>query len=114
VCSATPDDAIKGSFQALQSKDADKLVSYCAEGFRAEIKAKMAYAFSLVDQIKISDLEIRRIVYGLLQAGLVEVVRPAGVLIPPMQVPVRPLVSQSNTEEQKSLINRIIRRIRSL
>jgi len=58
VCSATPDDAIKGSFQALQSKDADKLVSYCAEGFREEIRAKMAYAFSLVDQIKISNLEI--------------------------------------------------------
>jgi hypothetical protein len=58
VCSATPEDAIKGSFKALESKDADKLVSYCAEGFREEIKAKMAYAFSLVDQIKISDLEI--------------------------------------------------------
>ncbi len=32
------------------------------------------------------DLEIRRIVYGLLQAGLVEIVRPAGA---PLPVPTR-------------------------
>jgi len=30
-----------------------------------------------------SDMEIRRIVYGLLQAGLVEVVRPEGMPLPP-------------------------------
>ncbi len=35
---------------------------------------------------KMSDLEIRRIVYGLLQAGLVEIVRPEGGLpLPPAQ-----------------------------
>jgi hypothetical protein len=77
-----------------------------------------------------NDLEIRRIVYALLQAGLVEFVRPAGAL------PSRyPNVSQSRTPsaapstpqaqtrqaappkdkaEQKSLINRLISRIRSL
>ena len=64
--------------------------------------------------VRMSDVEIRRIVYGLLQAGLVEVIRPDGVPYPPMPVPMRPLVSQPNTEEQKSLINRIINRIRSL
>jgi hypothetical protein len=64
--------------------------------------------------VKMSELEIRRIVYGLLQAGLVEVVRPEGVPLPPMQAPVRPLVSQVNPEQQRSLINRIIKRIRNL
>jgi predicted DNA-binding transcriptional regulator len=58
---------------------------------------------------KMNDLEIRRVVYGLLQAGLVEIVRPGGV----------PLTNQrmfptTNKEEQKSLVNRLIGRIRSI
>lgn len=59
-----------------------------------------------------SDLEIRRIVYGLLQAGLVELIRP--------KLPAQPVaharlpVPQVNKEEQKSLIYRIIRKIRSI
>jgi len=61
---------------------------------------------------KKNDLEIRRIVYGLLQAGLVEIIRPIGASpIPTVQ---RPVASQGNKEEQKSLINRIIQRIRKL
>ena len=58
VCSASPDDAINGAFKALASKDANKLVSYCAEQYREEVRAKMAYAFSLVDQFKITNLKI--------------------------------------------------------
>lgn len=58
VCSATPEDAIKGSFKALESKDADKLVGYYVEGAREEVASKMGYAFSFVDQFKISNLEI--------------------------------------------------------
>jgi hypothetical protein len=61
---------------------------------------------------KKNDLEIRRIVYGLLQAGLVEIVRPLGA--PPIPVVQRPMAAQGNKEEQKSLINRIIQRIRNL
>jgi hypothetical protein len=59
---------------------------------------------------RLSDLEIRRIVYGLLQAGLIEVIRPAGAPIPisPKTFPT------PNKEEQKSLINKLIGRIRSL
>ncbi|TLN27268.1 DUF4388 domain-containing protein [bacterium] len=58
---------------------------------------------------KMNDLEIRRVVYGLLQAGLVEIVRPGGA----------PLTNQrmfptTNKEEQKSLVNRLINRIRSI
>jgi hypothetical protein len=63
---------------------------------------------------KLTDLEIRRIVYGLLQAGLVEFTRPAGVAPTPQsqgRVPVSPPV---NKDEQRSLINRLISRIRSL
>ncbi len=60
---------------------------------------------------KMNDLEIRRIVYGLLQAGLVEVVRAEG---PQTQVPSVRVFPTDDKEEQKSLVNRLINRIRSL
>jgi hypothetical protein len=59
---------------------------------------------------KMNDLEIRRIVYGLLQAGLVEITRPLNAPIAP---PARVFPTE-NKEEQKSLVNRLINRIRSL
>ena len=59
---------------------------------------------------RLNDLEIRRIVYGLLQAGLVEVVRPAGV---PAPSNARMFPTQDKAE-QKSLINRLIGRIRTM
>jgi hypothetical protein len=63
---------------------------------------------------KLSDLEIRRIVYGLLQAGLVELIRPEG-MPPPKQVQSRfAAMPKKDPEEQKSLVNRLISRIRSL
>lgn len=64
---------------------------------------------------KMSDLEIRRIVYGLLQAGLVQLIRPDGMPPLPPQAPARPVPAQVvSVEEQKSLINRLITRIRSI
>lgn len=57
--------------------------------------------------VKMNDLEIRRVVYGLLQAGLVEIIRPGGA---PLATPSRAFPTQ-NKEEQKSLVNRIIRRL---
>lgn len=64
---------------------------------------------------KMSDLEIRRIVYGLLQAGLVELIRPEGMVpLPPTPAAARPPAPQPSPEEQKSLINRLIMRIRSI
>jgi hypothetical protein len=66
---------------------------------------------------KSSDLEIRRIVYGLLQAGLVELIRPPGAPPPlptPQTQPRTQFTPQPSVEEQKSLINRLITRIRSI
>jgi DNA-binding transcriptional regulator YhcF (GntR family) len=61
---------------------------------------------------KMNDLEIRRIIYSLLQAGLVELIRPVGAALPiqPKRLP----IPQANKEEQTSLVNRLIRKIRSL
>ncbi len=61
--------------------------------------------------VKMNDLDVRRVIYGLLQAGIVEITRPAGVPEPP---PPRQALPVQNKEEQKSLINRLISRIRSL
>jgi hypothetical protein len=60
--------------------------------------------------IKMDDLEVRRIVFGLLQAGLVEIVRPIGQPIKGMAHP----SPKENKEEKKSLVNRLINRIRSI
>lgn len=60
---------------------------------------------------KLNELEFRRIVYSLIQAGLVELIRPEGVAPPAPKIPTLPV---EDSEEQKSLVNRLITRIRSL
>jgi len=59
---------------------------------------------------QLNDLEIRRIVFALLQAGLVELVRPSGAtaVLPQKMFPTKDPV------EQKSLVNRLINKIRSI
>jgi hypothetical protein len=61
---------------------------------------------------KLNDLEIRRIVYGLIQAGLVELMRPEGASATTRESarPTPPV----DKEEQKSLVNRLITRIRAM
>ncbi len=59
--------------------------------------------------VKMNDLEIRRVIYSLLQAGLVELIRPGN--LPPIQAQAFPT---QNKDEQKSLVNRLISRIRSI
>jgi hypothetical protein len=59
---------------------------------------------------KMSDTEIRRIVYGLIQAGLVDLVRPRGMPMPARAPQIQPM----DRQEQESLVNRLIDRIRSL
>jgi hypothetical protein len=56
----------------------------------------------------LNDLEIRRIVYGLIQAGLVEIIRPEGL------PQIRTSIPGETQAEQKSLVNRLINRIRQL
>jgi len=60
---------------------------------------------------KLNEFEFRRIVYSLIQAGLVEIVRPEGIEPPSSKIPSLPVKS---SKEQKSLVNRLITRIRSL
>lgn len=61
---------------------------------------------------KMNDLQIRRIVYGLLQAGLVKLIRPEGALT---QIEgLKTAFPGKDREEQKSLVNRLIERIRSI
>lgn len=64
----------------------------------------------IADTVKMDDLEIRRVVYTLLQAGLVEIVRPGGM---PLKITEKMFPTQ-NPDEQKSLVNRLIHRIRSI
>jgi DNA-binding MarR family transcriptional regulator len=66
----------------------------------------------IANTTKMNDLEIRRIVYGLLQAGLVEMVRVEGAPIPKRGKIAG--VATTDPEEQKSLVNRLINRIRSI
>ncbi len=63
---------------------------------------------------ELSDLEIRQVVYSLVQAGIVEMVRPltSEGTPPPTRLP-EP-IAKGDKEEGKSLIFRIIDRIRSL
>jgi len=61
---------------------------------------------------KMNDLEIRRIVYGLLQAGLVRLVRPEGA--PTRLDGLQSAFPGAKKPEQKALITRLIERIRSI
>lgn len=64
---------------------------------------------------KMGDMEIRRIVYGLVQAGLVEVMRPDGGTPRMTAEKARAMAMPAqNKDEQKSLVNRLITRIRSI
>lgn len=58
----------------------------------------------------LNDLEIRRVVYALLQAGLVEIIRPGGT---PVSLPGK-TYTPAERDEQKTLVNRLIDRIRSI
>lgn len=59
---------------------------------------------------KMNELEIRRVIYGLIQAGIVQLVRVGGEPVSLIQK----MFPTSDREEQKSLVNRLIERIRSI
>jgi hypothetical protein len=59
---------------------------------------------------KINEMEMRRIVYGLIQAGLVQLVRPVGT-----EPPKHPTMFPTpDPVQQRGLINRLIGRIQRL
>ena len=61
---------------------------------------------------KMTEMDIRRVVYSLLQAGLVELIRPDGMerSLPGLEQ----TMAGKSKEEQQNLVNRLIGRIRSL
>lgn len=59
---------------------------------------------------KMNDLQVRRVVYSLLQAGLVDLVRVEGTTLPTGNR----VINKMDTDQQKGLVNRLISRIRSL
>jgi Domain of unknown function (DUF4388) len=64
-----------------------------------------------------TDFQIRKIVYGMLQAGLVELVRPEGVTAPPAKLGAAPGLASARPAApavKRSVVNRIIDRIRQL
>ncbi len=62
-----------------------------------------------------SDFQIRKIVYGLLQAGLVELVRPKRVAVPaPPGAPSRTPITMRRPAVKRNVILRLIDRIRKL
>lgn len=75
---------------------------------------------SIAKANNMSDLDIRRIVYGLLQAGLVELVRPEGMPLraAPVTSAGKKAAAQAATPEGKAaqtgVINKLIARIKSL
>jgi hypothetical protein len=73
---------------------------------------------AIAKQNNLNDFTIRRIVYGLLQAGLVEIVRPDGAPRPAPTGPGRTATQKPVTVEdrraQTGIINKLISRIRSL
>ena len=64
----------------------------------------------IADTTKLDEIEIRRVVYTLLQAGLVEIIRPAGQ---PLPLPGKSLPA-INPAQRRSLVQRLIDRIRSI
>jgi len=71
---------------------------------------------SIAKQNNMSDLDIRRIVYGLLQAGMVEVIRPEGTgwLAPMTSAGRKAAATPVDKTAQAGVVNKLISRIRSL
>jgi hypothetical protein len=57
-----------------------------------------------------SDFQVRKIVYGLLQAGLVELIRPEGVMVPPQRagVPGQVPLTTRQPAVKRSIVKRLI------
>ncbi len=61
-----------------------------------------------------SEFQIRKIVYGMLQAGLVELIVPAGTTAPPSSARASASAPAFSKEEKRSVVTRLIDRIKKL
>jgi len=52
-----PEATVKGMFNAMAAKNADKVGSYCTEDIREDVVSTMEFSFALVDSIKITNLK---------------------------------------------------------
>jgi hypothetical protein len=53
-----PEATVKGMFNAMAAKNADKVGSYCTEDIREDVVSTMKFSFALVDSIKITNLKM--------------------------------------------------------
>ena len=54
---SSPEDTVRGALAAMEAKDAEKMATYFTEDTRDDVEAGMQWAFSLVDEIEISDIK---------------------------------------------------------
>jgi hypothetical protein len=52
-----PEATVKNMFKAMAAKNADKVGSYCTEDIRADVVSSMKAAFTLLDNIKITNMK---------------------------------------------------------
>jgi hypothetical protein len=53
-----PEDAIRGALDAMERLDAEKMATYFAADVRQDVESGMTFAFSLIDDMEISGIEI--------------------------------------------------------
>jgi hypothetical protein len=54
---AGPEDTVRGALKAMEDLDGEKMASYFVEDMREEIEDGMGFFFSMIDEIRISNLE---------------------------------------------------------
>ena len=52
-----PEATVKGMFNAMAAKNADKVGSYCTEDIREDVVSTMEASFAILDSIKITNLK---------------------------------------------------------
>ena len=56
---SSPEDTVRGALQAMEDLDAKKMASYFVEDVREQIEEGMGYAFGLIDEVSIYNIETR-------------------------------------------------------
>lgn len=53
-----PEDTVRGALDAMDAMDAEKMASYFTEDVRDDVEVGMQFAFSMIDDMEISDVKI--------------------------------------------------------